>query len=458
MPDLTYSTETKLVELDNDAEVLLSIISQLPTAISIDEIIKAGLAADKRGYMQPSEEDNVLFVYSAYLKNRAFLLDIMWRCQEIFNDEANNVESEEGSFGAKVFAVGFLAALTLKRAGFFIIEIAQSCKVIRKKLDQAEVSFGLERKSFASLYKSLTSPAHSIAFHEALRFYKTKRFTIEDTLDGIEFYDKIVKNISEEYAKLDYKKRVVAMQRLYYRLFSLHRRSFSGYAKVMFQLFKISGSHIAELKQPHIAKQHKDVCDLVIQSTRLELQPGDVIITRHHDALSNLFLPGYWPHGAFYVGNAEQRLALGCKDVSTGFDIVEAKKDGVKKRLLDETLHVDEFVVLRCIADKDKIKHAVDRAISEVGKGYDFVFDFSDTERLVCTEVVYRAYEPAGVVSFILSEKAGRMCLPAESLIKQCLNSGYFTIELLYRTEQGELYVGEKAREAWYKWTLSVEF
>ena len=37
------------------------------------------------------------------------------------------------------------------------------------------------------------------------------------------------------------------------------------------------------------------------------LKPGDVLITRHDLVLTNLFLPGYWPHAALYIGKLEQR-------------------------------------------------------------------------------------------------------------------------------------------------------
>lgn len=38
-------------------------------------------------------------------------------------------------------------------------------------------------------------------------------------------------------------------------------------------------------------------------------EDGDVIITRHVTALTNLFIPGFWPHAALYVSTREQRTA-----------------------------------------------------------------------------------------------------------------------------------------------------
>jgi len=50
--------------------------------------------------------------------------------------------------------------------------------------------------------------------------------------------------------------------------------------------------------------------------------------------MSNLFLPGFWPHSALW---------LGAEDA----DILEAKKDGVLLRTIEDTLQVDAFIVLR---------------------------------------------------------------------------------------------------------------
>jgi hypothetical protein len=62
------------------------------------------------------------------------------------------------------------------------------------------------------------------------------------------------------------------------------------------------------------------------------------------------------------------------------------------------------------------------RAFHYVGRPYDFNFDFSTDAALVCTEVIYKAYEPsAGFTGLKLPtvEMLGRQVTPANEIAKQ---------------------------------------
>ena len=191
----------------------------------------------------------------------------------------------------------------------------------------------------------------------------------------------------------------------------------------------------------------------MVENIQTHLKPGDVFITRHDDAMSNLFLPGFWPHGALYIGSAEERVALGISDVSDGFKhsgedvhFLESKKDGVLLRPMTETLQVDAFVVLRPKLPDAALSTALSRAISHAGKLYDFIFDFSAADRLVCTEVIYRAYHGIGPIFFELSERAGRKCLSAEDFINQGLSNGNFELVAIYGIEGNDIVTGGRSQ------------
>ena len=156
--------------------------------------------------------------------------------------------------------------------------------------------------------------------------------------------------------------------------------------------------------------------------------------------MSNLFLPGFWPHGALYIGASDERASRDILDVSDGYkhstaddiNILEAKKDGVLLRPIEETLQVDAFVVLRPKLSNAQINQALSKALSHAGKLYDFIFDFSTSDRLVCTEVIYRTYHGVGPIDFTLSTKAGRKCLSAEDFLNQAIENDWFELVRLY--------------------------
>jgi uncharacterized protein YycO len=232
------------------------------------------------------------------------------------------------------------------------------------------------------------------------------------------------------------------------------RLNTSGYKKAMFHFFRLTGSAIAELKQPlkkpnSSANESKRVTQDLLIEIQKKLTPGDVIITRHDDALSNLFLPGFWPHAAFYMGNPSQLEMLHLA-TTPDFDcqIIESKKDGVKFRPLSETLYVDNFVVIRPRLPQQSIAQVIQKAMSHVGKRYDFLFDFTQADRLACTELVYRAYHGVDELQFTLTERSGRLCISAEDLMDQMLRSQKFDVYALFNEKSGGILYESDARAA----------
>jgi uncharacterized protein YycO len=157
-------------------------------------------------------------------------------------------------------------------------------------------------------------------------------------------------------------------------------------------------------------------------------------VTRHDDAMSNLFLPGFWPHSALWLGGEDA-------------DILEAKKDGVLYRNIEDTLQVDAFTVIRPKLTDDQFEHALQRARTHAGKLYDFIFDFRTTDRLVCTEVIYRTYHGIGPIDFELKQEAGRYCLSAEELLNQGLEQNWFEVVAIYGVGGNDLLYGDDAKE-----------
>jgi hypothetical protein len=66
------------------------------------------------------------------------------------------------------------------------------------------------------------------------------------------------------------------------------------------------------------------------------------------------------------------------------------------------------------------------------GKAYDFDFDFRASHRMVCTEVIYRAYEGVADVKFDLQRHVGRLALGANELVQMALERRHFEVVAVY--------------------------
>jgi len=213
---------------------------------------------------------------------------------------------------------------------------------------------------------------------------------------------------------------------------------------------------LSELNQPFVKPPNADKrVTPEIRERLVDLaKPGDVFVTRHDDAMTNLFLPGFWPHAALYIGTDEERAKMGVEpsrqehqSIPGQVRFLEAKKDGVLFRPFEDTLQVDSCVILRPKLSKKSRAAALNRAISHGGKLYDFVFDFSKAERLVCSELIYRSYDGFEDMHFVLSEKAGNNYLSTEDFLNQSLSQDWFEVIALYGVGNDGFFEGEDAKK-----------
>ena len=415
----------------------------LPQSDELEQEVADALAAQERGYYLPDEDERLREVYSRYLAARGTLWEMVLALKPRFKERGDE------ELRLQVFGLSYCAAAMLVRSANFVIGLAKERPVVWKKLDEAESRYGIERKTFTRLYRNLSSWRWMWVYHDAGRFYEREREAIVASLEKGGMAE-VGAWLTEEEPFMERSRRAFVARRLSYRVHSFVRRHVSGYKKAMFGLFEVGGSAVAEMKQPFKKTgAGKRVAEEVLEKAGAILRAGDVIVTRHDDALSNLFLPGYWPHGALYLGTAEEREELGmevCARSGGDVSVLEAKKDGVLFRGLGETLAVDAFLVLRPKIAREDLRVALERAVTHEGKLYDFVFDFRTADRLVCTEVVYRAYHGVGEFRFELSQRSGRHCLSAEDLIRQGVAKGLFEVLMCFGVEDDTLRHGEVAR------------
>lgn len=177
------------------------------------------------------------------------------------------------------------------------------------------------------------------------------------------------------------------------------------------------------------------------------LQPGDILLQRREWYASNIGIPGFWTHAALYIGTSDERtlffqdpalsnwfrdqgsrdgtldnllqahypdhyqLSIAPQEEEHIPRVVEAIGEGVSFTTIEHSASADSIVVLRPNLPKNNIAQAIIKAFHYSGRPYDFNFDFRTDSELVCSELIFKAYQKAEQnmgLSLPLSEVLGR--------------------------------------------------
>lgn len=185
-----------------------------------------------------------------------------------------------------------------------------------------------------------------------------------------------------------------------------------------------------------------------------QLQPGDILLQRREWYLTNVGIPGFWPHAALYIGDVSQRqqyfndadvkqwltqqnftdleallkqqhgnnYALSLKlENQHPRRVIEAIAQGVSFTSLEHSAAADSMAVLRPRLSKLEVAKAISRAFSQAGKPYDYNFDFLTDNALVCSELIYKSYQPSQYQTGLqlpLKTIAGRAIMPANEIAR----------------------------------------
>jgi hypothetical protein len=359
----------------------------------------------------------------------------------------------------EAFLVAFAAVLVLIDAARFLREQFHHRHTIRAKLNEAEPRFGIPSRVYETVQASLTNPRHVWHLYHAVQYWKLNQADLRE-LASQPLFGALLAICDRLEHRLRATAEQLAVARMRYRTRQLWNAVTADLVlRAIYGLQKAAGLIISER---YVRPGHRPGLPLaVVGQLRELLAPGDVLITRKEHALTNYFLPGFWPHAALFLGTSQHLVELGLEshpavvprwgrlaagDGDEPRRVLEAMKDGVLIRSLRSPTSVDAVAVLRPQLGKEEIAEALARGLAHEGKSYDFDFDFTRSDRLVCTEVVYRAYEGIGALRFQLSRRAGRQTLSAEDLIQMALDRAGFAPLAAFCPDHGsELCVGQAA-------------
>lgn len=206
------------------------------------------------------------------------------------------------------------------------------------------------------------------------------------------------------------------------------------------------------------AQQHNLISAEQAAALPARLQPGDILLERHEWYLSNVGLPGFWPHAVLYIGSPAERAryfdtpeihewvrsqgepsgdfeqllarrfpqvqAESAKPLEQGHParVIEAVSEGVVFSSIEQNGNADALAALRPRNSRLEKAQAVLRSFGYFGRPYDFNFDFRSDSALVCSELVFKSYEPGpGMrgLSFPTSEVLGRLATSPNDIARQ---------------------------------------
>ncbi len=398
---------------------------------TMTEQLTRRLAAEQRALYHPAEEDEIRAAFMSYLAYRAALL----RLAATYTTFTSVPDPE---LRARAFLVGYASGAAVYRASLALVTTYRAEVPARRKLNEPDAACGIGPDTFEAIYLAGANDRNASKVAEMAAYYESKRdeWRAAEVLapEDFDWVDRHIRTCVAEIRGTEFDRGGARFEQL------VRRVKHDSYTPV-YAAQSVVSTLIGDTK---MVARGGFIAEAQILQMRGKLRPGDILLERRNWFMSNAFLPGFWPHGALYVGEARdlERLGLIRRDDSgkwTSDDpairdrldeylesahdgmphtVIESVSEGVIFNSLTESMSADYVAVLRPrkLSDADKAR-AVARAFAHVGKPYDFEFDFFSADRLVCTELLYRAYDV--LITFDLVPIMGRMTLPALEIAKK---------------------------------------
>jgi hypothetical protein len=398
--------------------------------------------------LSPSERDQVLGWWAAMVDRAVALETLVSRHRAFY--QINYVRYPEANL--RSFLIGYASLAANLKAGFAVRAEVRNNPTLGVALNDARPDLGIPARAYSRIDRSLDSPETAILFHAGRAHLSVAKKSGKLTASR---EARLLKYAEDAYAQLI--KSVGKAPRLVLESpLSFYQETT---VKLWFPLQKGISEAMGDLRT---TRRPSLISDPQVHETRARLEPGDIILERRNWYLSNLGLPGFWPHAALYTGDLSELDAyfqgadqLEGKSFSSWLSqhlprahagyrakgsaghlpsVVEAVSEGVIQHEFEVSAAADYLAILRPRLERSRKLDAVLTALSYLGRPYDFDFDFLTDSSLVCSEVVVKAYEPRDNqpgLRFELGLTAGRLVVSPTDIAA--------TFDRQYRTPEQQL-------------------
>lgn len=354
----------------------------------------------------------------------------------LFNDTRIVLSTLAATYRSKNPEIVYAANLHLQYSGAVLSRKLWDNKLARKKLNETSQAH-IPRGSFISLENELFKSFRA-NIQELPSYFPVSNLLVDK--------ENMITSGDEELSILNQKTEAQLAQYLPFiqseENYKTVRRRFISYKfKHIFYGFmkKIStwlGSTKVRNRNPDYYNGETLIKIKKAKKMEKKLLPGDIMLSRTDWFLSNVFLPGFWSHSFIYLGDAKnlrlyfdtpeirlrfkkrcQQEGLNCEDIisylqqskqtqdaykaylkpdSFGFSpvLLEATSKGVHFSSIRYSFLNDYLAAVRPRVSKWNKAKAIIEAFSHHKKEYDFDFDFDTDDRLVCSEMVAKVYQP----------------------------------------------------------------
>jgi hypothetical protein len=410
--------------LDADEAGLRDVLRGLEQLDQRIQTMMAGFAAGQRSWYSQADNDAVRQLMLAYMNYRTALLRIVWRYQqyEDVRDEKLRLRS---------LLTNHTAASALYEASLKFVSYFENAPDAVRKLNEPEPLWGIPPDLFDTVRRNLADTRNRAMLARTGAHYRDAELLYRDhhllSMAPYGEFHRAIERADETSIRL----RTPVFAAAATRTVTETRDATKG---AVYKVSSFVSTWIGDTKvrQPRDGKAL--ITPQLVKETRPKLQPGDVLLERRNWFLSNAFLPGFWPHAALFVGSSNDLVQLGLdKDPRVQRHwkeflardekhhehlVIESISEGVVFTSIEHSVgEADSVAVLRPRLTREQKREAIARAFSHAGKPYDFDFDFFSTDKLVCTELVFRAYD--GEIKFPLVKIMGTTTMPAMELVRK---------------------------------------
>jgi hypothetical protein len=351
----------------------------------------------------------------------------------------------------RAFLLAYASYITKFSKGLRFISRTIGNELYEKKLDDINSEYGIPGGMYAALkwntihVQDVTTVLAGYQYHRFLGKSYKEQGLVDDKKTGWLFG-----LIESEYKYIKKELKIKGAQYFISNGLDIVKdRTFSAWFPVQKSVSDWMGNTKVKRINRYLIK------DKQIEEMDRALQPGDIIVARRNWYLSNIGLPGFWPHAELYIGTLQEMKDFFADNSVTGYyrsigeykdfmdylekeypermkrllknahdgyphQVIEAVSEGVTFSSLQEATSADYIGVMRPRLSKLDIARAIDEAFQYLGRPYDFNFDFLTDSTIVCSELIYKIYlrgEQKKGLDLRLRELAGRQVVPPNDIV-----------------------------------------